>query len=74
VFTSLRRRKLIIVRHSVLATLVRIRRRNALAFEATILSLATRGAGSEAIKGPEKQDHCHQADRDVNAAPHLIRF
>ena len=48
-----RRRKLIIVQNRVLAALIRVRRRDALAFKATIRGLATWGAGRETIKGPE---------------------
>jgi hypothetical protein len=70
VFSCFRRRKLVIVRYGVLAALVRVRRRNALAFKAAIRSLATWGAGSEAIKRPEEKDHCHQADYDLKATSH----
>ena len=67
-----RRRKLVIVRYGVLAALIRVRCRNALAFQAAIRGLATRGSGRETIKGPDQQDHYHQADRDVKAP--AIRF
>ena len=65
-----RRRKLIIVRYGVLAALVRVRRRNALAFEAAIRGLSARGAGREAVKRSDKQDDYHQADRDMKPTSH----
>ena len=69
-FSCFRWPKLIVVRYGVLATLVRVRRRNALALEAAIRGLATRCASRETVKGPEKQDYYHQADGDVKATSH----
>ena len=69
-FGCLRWRELIIVRYRVLAALVRVCSRSALAFKAAIRSLATRGTGRETVKGPEQQDHYYQADRDVNTPSH----
>ena len=69
-----RRSKLIIVRNGVLAALVGVRRRLALALKTAIRGLATGRADSEAIKRPDEQDHCHQADRDVNATSHSFFF
>ena len=69
-YSCFRRRKLIIVRNRVLAALIRVRRRNALAFKATVRSLTIRNAGREAVKRPDKQDYYQQADRDMKTTSH----
>jgi dienelactone hydrolase len=64
------RRKFIMVGDSVFAALVGFCCGSTLTLQAAFHRLTLRGAAREAIKRPEKQNHCNQADRDVKAASH----
>jgi len=64
------RRKLVIVRGSLLTALIGFRCGSALTLQAALHRLPLRGAAVEAIKGPEQQNHGHQSDRDVKAPSH----
>jgi hypothetical protein len=70
--SSFRHHKLAGARDGVLTALVGVRRRNAFAFETAIRSLAGRLTASKAVKRSDKQNDCHQADRNVNAAAHPV--
>ena len=57
----------------VLAAIVSIRPRDALALQATIHRLAGPHAG-KAVKWADQQYDCQQTDNDLDAAPHFLSF
>jgi hypothetical protein len=65
-----RRHKLIAVRHGVLTAIVGFRCGSAFAFKTTIRRLLARSPSREAVKRPDEQNDCHQANRDVRATVH----
>jgi hypothetical protein len=65
-----RRHKLIAVRHGVLTAIVGFGCRDALAFETALRGLLARCSSREAVKRPDEQNDCHQANRDVRATVH----
>ena len=69
--TSFHRLKLFSIRDGVLAAPVGIRGRIAVAFEAAICSFTSRCAARKAVKRPDEQNDCRQADRDVKATAHF---
>jgi hypothetical protein len=68
---STRRHKVVPDRDGIPAARVRVRRGSAFPLQAAFRRLAARSARREAVKRPEKQDHHHQANRDVKSPSHL---
>jgi hypothetical protein len=68
------RHKLVSYRDGIPAARVGVRRGSAFPPQAAIRFIAARSTSREAFKRPEKQDHGHQANRDVKNTSHLAQI
>jgi hypothetical protein len=64
------RNKMVTVRKTSLAARIGIRRLVAFALDAAVGRSAIKRPTCEAVEGPDEQEHCHESNRDMKAAPH----